>query len=263
MKFDKVLVAIDGSTLSDSAVDLALNSANIFGAHLTFVNVVDIAEASNLYEIDADPRIFALQMAGNSFISKAQKQAESMGIGTDSLVTVGVPWQVLSEKSKEYDMVIMSVVGKGAFGTGRMGSTACKTIENAHCPILTLKSTSRKVENVLLPVETDDVPAIDVAIETVKRINGELTVLYVKHKADAVGDPIDGVSKKCEAAGIRFSTAVLEGNPAQVICAESGKYDLVVMGTHGRVGIKKALKGSVAESVMLNAACPVTVVRNN
>lgn len=37
--------------------------------------------------------------------------------------------------------------------------------------------------------------------------------------------------------------------------------DLIVIGSHGRGGIKRALLGSVAEGVMRHAACPVLVVR--
>jgi nucleotide-binding universal stress UspA family protein len=43
--------------------------------------------------------------------------------------------------------------------------------------------------------------------------------------------------------------------------AEEGQFDLIVMGTHGRTGIKHALMGSVAEKVLRKATCPVLTVR--
>jgi nucleotide-binding universal stress UspA family protein len=46
--------------------------------------------------------------------------------------------------------------------------------------------------------------------------------------------------------------AVLDADPT---------FDLVVMGSHGRTGIKRVLLGSVAEKVLRHAACPVLVVR--
>jgi len=41
---------------------------------------------------------------------------------------------------------------------------------------------------------------------------------------------------------------------------EEKKIDLIVLGTHGRTGIEKALVGSVAEKVFRQAACPVLTV---
>jgi nucleotide-binding universal stress UspA family protein len=43
--------------------------------------------------------------------------------------------------------------------------------------------------------------------------------------------------------------------------ARRGKFDLVVMGTHGRTGLAHVLVGSVAERVVRHAPCPVLVTR--
>ena len=44
--------------------------------------------------------------------------------------------------------------------------------------------------------------------------------------------------------------------------ARAQKIDLIVMGTHGRTGLKHALIGSVAENVVRTAPCPVLTVRH-
>jgi nucleotide-binding universal stress UspA family protein len=38
--------------------------------------------------------------------------------------------------------------------------------------------------------------------------------------------------------------------------------DVIVMGTHGRTGLKRLLMGSVAEEVSRRASCPVVMVRS-
>jgi nucleotide-binding universal stress UspA family protein len=43
--------------------------------------------------------------------------------------------------------------------------------------------------------------------------------------------------------------------------ADSGRYDLIVMGTHGRTGIRRLMLGSVAEKVLRRASIPVLTVR--
>jgi nucleotide-binding universal stress UspA family protein len=45
-----------------------------------------------------------------------------------------------------------------------------------------------------------------------------------------------------------------------VTIAKSSKADLIVVGTHGRTGLKHALMGSTAERIVRHAACPVLVV---
>ena len=56
---------------------------------------------------------------------------------------------------------------------------------------------------------------------------------------------------------------VREGDPAVVVPAvasEAGA-DLVVVGTHGRTGVRRVLMGSVAERVVRHAGCAVLTVR--
>jgi nucleotide-binding universal stress UspA family protein len=40
------------------------------------------------------------------------------------------------------------------------------------------------------------------------------------------------------------------------------KFDLIVIGTHGRTGLRHAVMGSVATEVIKLATVPVTVVKN-
>ncbi|HET9232716.1 MAG TPA: universal stress protein [Candidatus Eisenbacteria bacterium] len=56
---------------------------------------------------------------------------------------------------------------------------------------------------------------------------------------------------------------VVHGNPYLEIVrlAEEESVDLIVLGTHGRSGLKHFLIGSVAEKVLRKAPCPVLVVR--
>ncbi|MEO8502230.1 MAG: universal stress protein [Vicinamibacteria bacterium] len=64
--------------------------------------------------------------------------------------------------------------------------------------------------------------------------------------------------------GAKLGPMLVEsGDPREVIVEESQKLhaELIVMGTHGRRGITRALLGSVAESVVRTAHCSVLVVR--
>lgn len=56
---------------------------------------------------------------------------------------------------------------------------------------------------------------------------------------------------------------VVEGDPSGEVlkAATTTGADVIVMGTHGNTGITRFLVGSVAESVMRKAPCPVLTVR--
>jgi nucleotide-binding universal stress UspA family protein len=64
-------------------------------------------------------------------------------------------------------------------------------------------------------------------------------------------------------ANVKFRHVLHAGLAGEVICwlAEDQKCDLIVMGTHGRTGLKHLIFGSVAEHVLQHARCPVLVVR--
>ena len=63
--------------------------------------------------------------------------------------------------------------------------------------------------------------------------------------------------------GNRVSLRTSSGDTVRMIIdtAREGHYDLIVLGTHGRIGRLHALLGSVAEGVVRNAPCPVLTVR--
>jgi nucleotide-binding universal stress UspA family protein len=64
-------------------------------------------------------------------------------------------------------------------------------------------------------------------------------------------------------AGARADWRSVEGSPASRVIvgqARSLDADLIVMTTHGRHGLNRALNGSVTEEVVRNAAVPVLVL---
>ena len=62
--------------------------------------------------------------------------------------------------------------------------------------------------------------------------------------------------------GVEVEQKLVEGDPGEVLVAESEAAELVVVGSHGRSGLKAALLGSVSRHVVSHAACPVVVVKS-
>jgi nucleotide-binding universal stress UspA family protein len=73
---------------------------------------------------------------------------------------------------------------------------------------------------------------------------------------------LEGLAQRAHRPGVEVATALRHGTPWSEInaLAKEMNADLVVMGTHGRRGVARALLGSVAEKVVRTAPCPVLTV---
>jgi nucleotide-binding universal stress UspA family protein len=74
---------------------------------------------------------------------------------------------------------------------------------------------------------------------------------------------LTAMAKRLQAKGLRVRTALRVGVPAAEIvgAAADERADLIAMTTHGRSGFRRALFGSVAESVLRSAEVPVLMMR--
>lgn len=72
----------------------------------------------------------------------------------------------------------------------------------------------------------------------------------------------DAIEAQAEDRDVETETAVRRGNPHDDILTYATERDveLIVMGTHGRTGVKRALLGSVTEDVVRHSDVPVLTV---
>jgi nucleotide-binding universal stress UspA family protein len=105
--------------------------------------------------------------------------------------------------------------------------------------------------------------ALEVALDLCRRLGAELTLLHVEEpdRADRAAEN-DAWLDDAARAGVSVRAAATPGDPKTAIAEWTAKhgFDVVVMGTHGWTGRAHALVGSVAESTLRLARCPVMVV---
>jgi universal stress protein A len=87
--------------------------------------------------------------------------------------------------------------------------------------------------------------------------------LFIQDLEDKITQTMAPYRARITAAGLSCDYAIVHGVPFHVIVetARTDKVDLIIMGTHGRTGLRHVLLGSVAERVVRLAPCPVLVVR--
>jgi nucleotide-binding universal stress UspA family protein len=76
---------------------------------------------------------------------------------------------------------------------------------------------------------------------------------------------LDTVKGRLAEVGARVTTVVREGDPAEEIikATEEGAPDLVAMSSHGRSGVMRWIRGSVAERVLRNSPAPLLLVTSH
>ena len=96
--------------------------------------------------------------------------------------------------------------------------------------------------------------------------NPDVTVVYVFENPNDSYDPPAHLAKVCnslKAKGVDVRFVTRDGKPAEeiVLLANRMGADMIVMSTHRRSGIPRAMLGSVAEEVIRHADVPVLVTR--
>lgn len=138
-------------------------------------------------------------------------------------------------------------------------------------------------KKILIAIDSEPVAAhaADLAAELARRLGAEMAFIHVVNSS--LGYPADTGVAPSELIALAKQdakklvsdfrqrlpppSAALEfvpvGGPATEIvkAAEEWPADLIVIGSHGRGGVQRALLGSVAEVVMRHAPCPVLVIR--
>jgi nucleotide-binding universal stress UspA family protein len=86
---------------------------------------------------------------------------------------------------------------------------------------------------------------------------------YLNKKVKAAKEAVEEERDRARHEGVKAEVVVPTGKPWKVLVKETEglKPGLIVMGSHGRTGLKRLLMGSVTQRVIEHACCPVLVVR--
>ena len=104
------------------------------------------------------------------------------------------------------------------------------------------------------------------AISIAKRCGSNLIALSVAARDTnlaAAKESVERVRQIAEKEGIKVESLTLKGTPYEVIVktADQKNADLIVVGSHGRTGVKRLLMGSVTERVIGHSNSAVLVVK--
>ena len=296
-KFRKLFVAIDFSPNSDEALRQAHDRALSTGAQLAVCHIVPNELRTNLLFPDIS-RIAALkfplemkQIAEAAAARVAEITGRTEG-EFELIVDDGTPQALILNRAEEWlaDLIIVGSHGQTSAADALLGSVTDSVIRHAHCPVLIVRP-GKRTGRIIAGTDFSDpvLPALRAAGDEAERTGAELTVVHsldmvwslAAYPALAFGGAPFNISAKqirelelvatqrlkesLKQLNVTGDTLVTTGpaGTALLDIASERKADLIVVGTIGRTGLRRALLGSVAETVAKGAPCSVLIIRQH
>ncbi|MBE9401545.1 MAG: universal stress protein [Acinetobacter sp.] len=97
-------------------------------------------------------------------------------------------------------------------------------------------------------------------------ISAHQTNDLIERARTSILESLDAAKAKFNQYGIEVETKILEGQVIHreiIKVAEENHADLIIIGSHGRTGLKKFFLGSVAQSLLGESHIPVLIVRQS
>jgi nucleotide-binding universal stress UspA family protein len=282
--FTRLLVPLDGTPESNAALPLARTVALATGGSVLLLRVVGDRDSS-----DNPAGVGDVTEA----LSRTARELAGSGLQVDSIVRQGVPAdEILSQvQSQRVDLIVMRTHARAGIQRAVIGSVAERVLAHSSVPVMTLRPGGRRIsrfERLLVPVDGSPggavalATAVGLAKATDATIGLVQVVVPIPMQAWAASnampyyDPmwdeealttaksyVAGLVGRLRDAGVKASgdARVVADLPTGVLeMAENFNADLIVMSTHARTGVARAVLGSVADALVRTADCPVLLI---
>lgn len=269
----KILAATDFSTRSNRALRQAGLLAQASSAGLAIVHVVDDDQPKPLVEMETleAERILAEQIS---------VMAELRGVDCRAIVVGGAPFTGILQtaSSVEADLIVMGTHRRHILRDIFVGTTVERVIRTGPFPVLMVNNEAQhRYENVVAPIDMSE-PSANALLKASNAgvmVGVRTTLLHAffpmakgkmfiaganeasinEYVAEARERARDELVAFLVANGLHdrgWTMRLEEGAPGETISrvVKELRPDLLIMGTHGRSGLLKALIGSVTEEAL-------------
>jgi nucleotide-binding universal stress UspA family protein len=278
--FRRIIVPLDGSVESNSALPVARTLARGTGSSVTLLRVRSRGESTQ--DLTAALERIARELAS----SEVQVRA---------VVRDGQPaHEILDEvRAQDAGLVIMRTHGRSGIERAVLGSTAQQVLAATHVPIVFVRPGERRLDHLrtmLVPLDGSPGGAIGLgaAVGLAQATGAALRLLevvipipmYIFESAAWSGgvfvDPawdaegLAAAQAYVASIGARLAERVSDVKGEAIMSRSVGEaivrraseqsVDLIVMSSHALTGVARAVLGSVADEVVRKADCPVLVV---
>ncbi len=285
-----VLVPLDGSDVAERALPYAAAVARALGAPLVLVSVRQPAPAAlrTRRASEADDAERQTEAAARAYLDEASARLGT-AIAVETVVRGGEAAAEIIALAGERGarLLVMSTHGRSGIRRWMRGSVANRILRDAAAPVLVVGPHVPAAGDALalrhLAVPLDGSPlaeaALPVAGALARALDARVTLVRViawaveSYPFSPVALSLPELDDELEADARAYlhprsaaitgaQEVVLHGHTADRLCefVEAERIDLLVMTTHGRSGVVRAVLGSTADRV-LQCPAPVLLVR--
>ncbi|WP_407554620.1 universal stress protein [Streptomyces sp. Pv4-95] len=274
-----VLVGVEEGGDQQTIVRHAARQAELHGRPLRLLHVAEAA--------DAQARHATATALGAGVVEPltAMVRLDFPQVPVTAEVVPGRPAAALVERSSQAALLVLGHRGSGGFARLPLGSVSWQVATHAECPVLVVRpgETSAAPENrIVVGVDISEVSeeALDLAFAEADLRGARLELLHANfHLGEMPTGPgmvapdfkaLDDAARrrlKALAAerGARYprvsvDVRVERVRPATILAEASRRAALLVVGSHGRTGLRRLMLGSVSAAALHTAASPVAVV---
>jgi nucleotide-binding universal stress UspA family protein len=297
--FTKILLATDGSESSELAARTALDLSKRLDSEMHIVYVASEHPYMHAYyDLRHQEEEERLRREDQRMLDECVDHVRQAG-GTvaDSYLRVGDAAKEIVELAEDLDvgLVVLGSRGHGRIRRALMGSISTSVLRHAHCSVLIVRGHGPEQEReslmgkILVAIDGSEEAssAAQAATEVAKATGGsEVHLVYAmqeeryrphlgpemwevweegfEHAKRSARSWVEDQAELMRGEGARaVESHLLIGRPDAAILwlAEEVGAGLVVVGSRGLGGIRRALIGSVSDSVVRHAHCSVMVIR--
>jgi nucleotide-binding universal stress UspA family protein len=279
-----IVVGVDGSEQSRTAIDLGVREARLRGRPLRLVHAF-VWPTMDVYigPSPEGPPDGGLAAEADRLLADALAYAGDREVAVTGEVVIGAPVPVLLDEAQRAELVVLGDRGLGGFTGLLVGSVAVQVAAHAPGPVLVARGTPREDGPVVVGVDPDaGDPAVEFAFAEAATRGAELVAVHAWSGRLAPddetelpliydADDVQGEQARRVEASIApvrqqhpdvvVRPLVRPGRAARTLIEASESAQLVVVGARGRGGFAGLLLGSVSQAMLHHSRCPVAVVR--
>lgn len=270
--FGQILVPLDGSELAERALPCAERLAQAGGGRIHLVRVRDLLAQAAWAPIPAyvpDDLCVREGQEVQAYLASQRARAAAGGLAVQTAALNGNVAATLLDYEREagIDLVVMCSHGRSGLARFALGSVAERLLRYGTAPLLLVRAFDAPVALAHAVVPLDGSARAEHALEMIAHLEGvvvrEVTLLRVIDRpaeGPAADDYLAVIAKRLPER-LTVHHHVEQGDPAARIIAAAGTEGLVVMATHGRIGMARWALGSVADRVAHGGVAGLLLLR--